>query len=78
MLDGPNYYGGCKDVWERKSYRVEYRDVYGGTYSAFATIDDKILPAQEVIVTSTGPTNTDIPYESIDSCPTSFTNEHGC
>jgi hypothetical protein len=55
VLDGTQFYGGCKDVEGRKSYRVEYKDVRAGTYQALVTIDQQQLPVQEVIITSTGP-----------------------
>jgi hypothetical protein len=55
VLDGSHFYGGCKDVDGRKSYRVEYRGVLGGHYQALVTVDDQQLPLQEVVITKQGP-----------------------
>lgn len=56
ILEGDHYYGGCKEVDGRKSYRVEYRNVRAGEYAAGVTLDGQLVPpVQKVIITATGP-----------------------
>jgi hypothetical protein len=54
-LDGPNLYSSCKPLDGQHSLRVEYRDVYGGTYQTIVTVDKQQLPIKEVIIVKAGP-----------------------
>lgn len=49
-LDGTNFYGGCQYVEGRRSILVEYKDARAGEYTAWATIDEKVVSKQPVTI----------------------------
>lgn len=51
VLDGPNHYQSCRELFGERSYRLEHKNVYAGEYKAGVTLDGKILqPVQDVRV----------------------------
>jgi hypothetical protein len=56
VLEGDsNHQSSCRDIDGRKSFRLEHRNVLGGTYEAFVTVDQLVLPVQNITITKVGP-----------------------